>query len=53
MIRSYRYFLPLVFAGTGLAPLTTVLASSYMQTGVFPWTNLPRYFLTALAVVAA
>src|ERR1700680_1280474 len=51
MARSYLRFLVLVLAGSGLAPLVTLLASRYMQDGIFPWSQLPLYSLIALGIV--
>jgi hypothetical protein len=51
MARSYLRFLLLALAGSGLAPLITLLASRYIQDGVFPWSKLPLYSLIALVIV--
>jgi hypothetical protein len=40
----------LALAGTGLAPLVTIFASSYLQHGAFPWSKVPLYSLIALVV---
>jgi hypothetical protein len=48
MARSYLRFLILGLAGSGLAPLITLLASRYIQDGVFPWSKLSLYSLMAL-----
>src|SRR5271170_5723868 len=50
MVRSYLGFVTLALAGTGLAPLVTIFASSYLQHGVFPWSKVPMYLLIALVV---
>jgi len=51
MGRSYLRLLMFVLAGSGLAPLITLLASRYLQDLVFPWSQLPLYSLIALGVI--
>ena len=50
MVRSYLGFVALALAGTGLAPLITIFASSYLQHGAFPWSKVPLYSLIAFVV---
>jgi spermidine synthase len=52
MVRKYLGFVTLALAGTGLAPLITILASSYLQYGAFPWSKVPLFSLIALVVCA-
>jgi spermidine synthase len=52
MGRSYVRLLTLTLAGSGLAPLITILASSYLQNGVLPWLQLPVYLLIALGIIS-
>jgi hypothetical protein len=40
-----------VLAGSGLAPLVTLLASFYMQDLAFPWSKLPVYSLISLGII--
>jgi hypothetical protein len=51
MGRSYLRLLTLAVAGSGLAPLVTIFASSYLQHGSLPWLDLPVYLLMAVALV--
>ncbi len=48
---SYLRLMTLAVAGSGLAPLVTVFASSYLQGGGLPWRDLPVYLLMAVAMV--
>jgi spermidine synthase len=51
MGRTYTRLLTMTLAGSGLAPLITILASRYLRDGVLPWLELPVYALIALAIV--
>ena len=51
MGRSYLRLLMFVLAGSGLAPLITLLASFYMQDLAFPWSKLPVYSLISLGIM--
>ncbi len=52
MGRSYVRLLTLTLATSGLAPLITILASSYLKNGVLPWLQLPVYLLIALGIIS-
>ncbi len=53
MWRSYMRLVTLALAGSGLAPLITIVASRYMNYGVFPWHSIPGYSLVAIEILAA
>lgn len=52
MGRSYKRLVTVAFACSGLAPLVTLVASSYKQAWVFPWHSVPVYLLIALGVLS-